>query len=145
MKRLLGVLAVALLVFTACGKSDDSPALEGAGDTTMDHGDMGSMSGCGQPAAAATLVAKSAAGYDRDCLSVPANTAFTITFDNRDAGVSHNVAVLKEHTDPTPLFASEVKAGPDTGELKGSPLAAGTYHFHCVVHPTTMKGILQVK
>lgn len=149
MRRLLLGLAVALLVLTACG-SDDDPSVEsssGQSSTETDHGDHGGdkdKDDCGSATASPTVSAKSSLAFEQECVSVPADTAFTLTFENREDKISHNVAVVKEHKDPVPLFKTDVMAGPNTATLTGGPLEAGTYHFHCEVHPVTMMGTLKV-
>ncbi len=39
------------------------------------------------------MVAKDIA-FDTDAIALPAETATTITFDNEDAGVPHNIAIF---------------------------------------------------
>lgn len=136
MKRLFVLVAAGFLILTACG-SDDSPTIEGAGDG-------GEAAECGQPTSRVTVVTKSIAGFEPECVSVPAGIAFTIVVDNPDAGVSHNLALFEDMAMTMPLPKSEIAAGPNTMELKAGPLAAGIYHFHCDVHPTTMEGELKV-
>lgn len=152
MKRLFGVLAVALLVFTACG-SDDNPTVDSSSGQSaddmdhgggMDHGGDKDKDKCGEATTSPTLSAKSSLGFEPECISVPADTAFTLTFENREATISHNVAVGKEHRDPVPLFKTETMEGPNTATVMGGPLEPGTYHFHCEVHPVTMMGTLKV-
>ena len=152
MRRLLGVLAVALLVLTACGSDDDSPtvgASSGQSSEDADHGDDHDdmdmdMDDCGEPTTTPKLSAKTSVAFDPECLSVPAGTAFTLTFENREDKITHNVAVVKEHSDTVVLFKTEVIEGPGTNSVAGGPLEAGTYHFHCEVHPVTMMGTLKV-
>lgn len=146
MRRLLGVLGVALLVFTACGSDDDSPTVgTPSGQSSQDdHDHGGGKDKCGEATTKPTVVAKTSLAFENDCLSVPAGTAFTLTFENGEEGTTHNVAVLKAHTDPAPLFKTEIAAGPNSRSVAGGPLEAGTYHFHCEVHPTTMQGTLKV-
>lgn len=76
-------------------------------------------------------------------LEAPAGR-IVIEFDNRDAGIPHNVAV-HEGTDATGelMGDTEIEPGPVVQELE-LDLEAGTYFYICVVHPTTMTGILTV-
>jgi nitrite reductase (NO-forming) len=78
--------------------------------------------------------------FDTDCLAAPADTPFTIAFDNQDAGVPHNVSIYTDDTATKALFTGEMVNGPKkvTYSVKGLP--AGTYFFRCDVHPTTMTG-----
>jgi plastocyanin len=88
------------------------------------------------PGATVALVAQDIA-FDPTDLSVPADQPFTIAFDNRDAGIQHNVQIFdnEEHSG-TPLFDGELVTGPVTVDYPVDPLAAGSYYFLCVVHPT---------
>jgi plastocyanin len=77
--------------------------------------------------------------FDTDCLAAPPGERFTIAFENKD-GVLHNVVIHREHDGNAPLFRGEVIPGPGTAVYTVGPLPAGTYHFHCEVHPDTMMG-----
>lgn len=82
--------------------------------------------------------------FTTDALSAPADEAFAIEFDNRDAAVQHNVEIFdNEAFTGEPLFAGEIVTGPEKVTYDVSPLAAGTYWFNCVVHPT-MVGEIEV-
>ncbi|MFL5766246.1 MAG: cupredoxin domain-containing protein [Actinomycetota bacterium] len=84
------------------------------------------------------------------CLAAAADKPFTITFDNQDAGVPHNVAIKDAPpTDVTakPLFEPKGGAtvtGPATEKYQVGALKAGTYTFFCEVHPTSMFGTFVV-
>jgi plastocyanin len=85
-------------------------------------------------------------GFDQTCVVVPAAQKVSITFDNQDPGQSHN---LSGYTDPSAaeqLFTSGLPAaGPETqGPASFGPFDAGTYYFHCDVHPATMNGTFLV-
>ena len=83
--------------------------------------------------------------YDTNCLEVPANTPFTIAFDNKDSGIQHNVSVCPSATDLThPIEQGEIITGPATADYKVPALKSGEYYFHCDVHPTQMNGTLRV-
>jgi plastocyanin len=82
--------------------------------------------------------------FDPTCLAAPAGTAFTIAFDNKDAGTPHNVHIFSADPAQDPnaqtLFAGDLVTGPDTATYQVSALPPGTYYFHCDVHPTQMFG-----
>ena len=83
--------------------------------------------------------------FDTDCLAAPADTAFTIVFDNQDVGgIPHNVHIFSADpsTDPNAesLFNGDLVPGPDILTYEVSPLPAGTYFFQCDVHPVQMIG-----
>lgn len=76
-------------------------------------------------------------------LTAPAGTV-TIEFDNRDAGVIHNIHVFKgEDASGEEVAATDLESGPVTQTLT-MELEPGTYFYQCDAHPTTMKGILTV-
>jgi plastocyanin len=123
----LAVAMVALglgLALAACG-DDGGGAAAPAGCRAAEDG-------------AVTLVAKDVA-WDTDCLSLPADTAVTITIDNQDDKVNHNLHVLGL---PDGSPKTNLEEGPVTQELQVSA-PAGRYVYVCDVHPN-MKGDLQV-
>jgi plastocyanin len=79
--------------------------------------------------------------YDKAEISVPANTAFVIRFDNKDPGTMHNVEI--RDGSGTLVFKGDVITGPAQIQYNVQALAAGTYQFICTVHPM-MVGTLKV-
>jgi plastocyanin len=97
------------------------------------------------PGTAFDLTAKDIA-YDQKAFTVPADTAFKITFTNADApGVTHDVDIRA--ADKTTVVQNQdvTNGGSETTyEYKGLP--AGTYVFICSIHPIpNMTGTLTVK
>ena len=91
-----------------------------------------------------TVTAKDIA-FDKECLAAPADQAFTVTLENKDT-LPHNVAILKTHESTDTLFSGNLVSGPDKSTTYNvSALPAGSYHFHCNVHPDQMKGTFLVK
>ena len=86
--------------------------------------------------------------FEQGCLAAKAQTAFTIDFDNKDSGVPHNIHIFTEDPSANPgaqsLFMGALVTGPNTTSYQVNPLPAGTYYFHCDVHPTTMHGTFVV-
>lgn len=80
--------------------------------------------------------------FDTTTLEAKAGQPISIVFDNADAGIMHNAAVLQG---TTPIKATQLAQGPVTQYLNLDPLPAGTYQFVCQAHPTSMKGTLEVK
>ena len=76
-------------------------------------------------------------------LSAPAGKAFSIAFDNQESA-PHNVAIYKDTSATTKLFAEDPFGGPKTVTYQVGALTAGTYYFRCDVH-TAMNGTLTVK
>ena len=80
--------------------------------------------------------------FDTGTLHAPAGAAFQIVFDNRDAGVPHNVSIYRDSTAASALFSGEVVTGPTTVTYDVPSLPAGSYFFRCDVHPSQMTGTL---
>jgi len=75
---------------------------------------------------------------------LPAGQAVTITFDNQDAGVQHNIAIYADNSLATVLFTGELVTGVASVEYQIPALEAGTYYFQCDVHPN-MNGTVTVE
>jgi plastocyanin len=121
MKRLtlaLGLLALAALL-AACSTADAAPATTGPA-----AGDPGSST--------VTIVAKDLS-FSQPQITVPAGTAFELTFDNRD-GAPHNVAIYTDSSASTKVSVGEIFNGPGQKAQPVPALAAGTYFFRCDVH-----------
>lgn len=84
------------------------------------------------------------AAFDERSIVVPADTAFTITFENKNAGVEHNVEIFSDAAATEVYYLGEYIAGPETIEYAIEPLAAGEYPFICTIHPN-MKGVVVVQ
>ncbi len=111
-------------------------------------GAAGGGAGGGSPTAAPSLPAADVSlgaqgiAYDQTSLTAPAGTAFTLAFDNRDAGVPHNVAI--KDSSGKELFKGQIITGPDVVVYDVPALPAGQYTFVCSVHPN-MTGTLTVQ
>ena len=92
------------------------------------------------PAGATTLpLTAQGIKFDTDALTVPANQAFSIAFDNQDVGVPHDVSI-KDGTGSI-VYKGETFPGIAKKTYDVSPLAAGAYTFFCSVH-ANMTGTL---
>ncbi|MGH2684819.1 MAG: cupredoxin domain-containing protein [Actinomycetota bacterium] len=89
---------------------------------------------------AVSLVASNLA-FDTDQVSLPADEASVISFDNQDAGVPHNVAI---YDGGAAIFQGEIITGPATIDYEVPATPPGEYEFRCDVHPTTMIGTVTV-
>jgi plastocyanin len=94
------------------------------------------------PGGGLTVVAQDIA-FDTSTIELPADEPSTITLDNRDAGVQHNIAIYTDSSLSTELFNGELITGPATVEYQIPPLAPGEYYFLCIVHPN-MNGTVVV-
>jgi len=83
--------------------------------------------------------------FSAGCLAAPAGQPFTITFDNKDSGVPHNVAIYSDSSASKVLFRGQIVTGATTTTYHVPALPAGTYYFRCDVHPTAMHGTFIVK
>jgi plastocyanin len=129
MGKWLGAVAVAAVL--AAGGPAARPA--SADDMNMSPGTTCSPSG--------TSLALTAQDhkFDKDCLAVAAGQAFTIRFDNKDSD-RHNVAILPSHMSTETFFQGDIVPGPKTVTYSVPALKAGTFHFHCQIHPNLMNG-----
>jgi plastocyanin len=60
----------------------------------------------------------------------------SITFDNKDPGATHNIAIFTDESASTSLFDGPDVLGPGTATYDVPALDPGTYYFHCDTHPT---------
>jgi hypothetical protein len=101
-----------------------------------------------QPTGTTVEVTALGIAFDTDCLAAPADQAFTLTFDNEDPSVPHNVDILSADPafDPSAqtLFATDLITGPVTQSFDAPAIPAGTYFFRCDVHPQQMFGTFVV-
>ena len=78
--------------------------------------------------------------YDKDCMAVPADQAFTIEFKNDDRGIPHNVSLYdKSSGAEKTLFKGDIiDHGTITYQVPAQ--AKGNYIFRCDPHPEFMVG-----
>ncbi|WP_067050324.1 plastocyanin/azurin family copper-binding protein [Methanofollis ethanolicus] len=89
---------------------------------------------------ALTLTAEDFA-FDRSTIEVPAGAKVTITFENRDPGVEHNVAFYETSAAEDVIFKGDLVTGPGTATYTfTAPSEPGTYFFRCDPHATRMRG-----
>jgi len=91
------------------------------------------------PNADVVLVGAQNIAFDPTALTAPAGAAFTLSFDNRDPGIPHDVQI-KDGTGAV-VFKTDVFAGLEKREYPVPALPAGAYPFSCTVHPN-MTGTL---
>ena len=74
--------------------------------------------------------------YEQTEVTVKAGAPFQIQFENKDAGVPHNVAIHTGGSTGPEIFKGEIFAGVETRPYNVMALDAGAYAFVCTVHPT---------
>jgi plastocyanin len=89
--------------------------------------------GPGGPGGGVTVVAQNIA-FDTSTIRLePVPT--TIRFENRDAGVQHDIAIYSDSSLADELFAGELVTGPATVDYAVPALPPGEHYFQCNVHP----------
>jgi plastocyanin len=96
----------------------------------------------GEPGGGPTVVAENIA-FDTQTIELPPEAVVTITFDNRDAGTPHNIAIYSDESLGETLFPGEIVTGPATIPYEVGPFPSGDYYFQCDVHPN-MNGTVRV-
>jgi mono/diheme cytochrome c family protein/plastocyanin len=122
------------------GGASASPAASGAsGSPGASPAASGSAAPSGNAGGQVVEISASGVAFSTDKLTAPADAAFTLRFDNKDAGTPHNVAISDENG--AQVFKGEIFPGPGTRDYAVPALKAGTYPFVCSVHPN-MTGTL---
>jgi plastocyanin len=94
----------------------------------------------GPPVREITIVGEDSR-FEPDAFTVQGGAEITVTFDNRDRGVAHNINFQDVGGAET-----DVEQGPDVRAVTFvAPASPGEYWFRCDVHPRTMRGILYVQ
>lgn len=78
--------------------------------------------------------------FETTQVTLPAGQPLRIILDNADAGVPHDIAISGNGSE---VARSAIVTGPAQTEVRFGPLTAGTYSFHCTVHPA-MTGTLTI-
>ncbi len=155
-KRLMwvgGIMLALAFVFDA-GILPPRAATTAAGGAGADGGSGPSEPGGGGPGATAppassgpgepggsTVVAEGVQFTTREVQATGPD--FTLTFDNRDPSIPHDVDILGPGGEK--LFDGDVFPGPETRPYEVTEVQAGSYEFICSVHPTTMTGTITVQ
>ena len=80
------------------------------------------------------------ATFDPGCLAAPANTAFTVRFDNEDSD-THNLDIQRNGVS---VFTGDFVKGPKVVTYDVGALPPGSYTFRCDIHPVQMRGTFVV-
>ncbi len=110
----------------------ESPGQEGS--PTPAGSPQGEGEPAGGPASGAAPIVAEGIAFDVDQLSLPADGEAVVAFDNRDAGIPHNVSLYTEQGGDT-IFQGEIITGPDAIEYRFPAPEPGSYYFQCDVHP----------
>jgi plastocyanin len=110
--------------------------------TPAPGGGGGGGGGEGGTANPSTVVAQGLA-FDTDQIALPPDAPSTLHFENKDAGVSHDIAIYTDSSLGTNLFRGQIIIGPASIDYSIPALKPGTYYFHCDVHPS-MQGSVTV-
>jgi len=143
------ILSLGALLLTANCGGDDDTAASGSPSTTVasasrTRNPAGGGATAGSNEVRLKLLAENLA-FDKDRLTVPAGSLVTLDLTNRD-DVPHNFAAYRSEAADQPIFVGETFSGPGTATVYqfDAPAEAGNYFFRCDVHPTDMKGTLEV-
>lgn len=90
-----------------------------------------------------TIVAENIA-FNPKQLTASAGVPLTITLDNRDADVVHDIIIYAPGSS-TVVAQTSVISGPATTSTTFTPAAPGTYPFKCSVHPQQMFGAIAIQ
>ncbi|MFL5641307.1 MAG: cupredoxin domain-containing protein [Chloroflexota bacterium] len=133
---LVGACTSAEAGWTYAPAPSKAPAPSGSGSASAEPSGSGN----------ANLLTISASGikFEQDTLTAPAGTPFQVKFENKDAGIPHNVALHQGGSTGAEVFKGEIFNGVETRTYDVPALDAGAYAFVCSVHPT-MIGTLNVE
>src|SRR3954468_7244307 len=147
--RILSAALLSAVLVGACTSAEAGWTYAPAPSKAPAPSGSGSASGSAEPSGSggtANVVRISASGikYEQDTLTAKAGTPFQIQFENKDAGVPHNVALHTGGSTGAEIFKGEIFNGVETRTYDVPALDAGAYAFVCSVHPT-MIGTLNVE
>ena len=84
--------------------------------------------------------------FDRRSITASTGVSVTVTLDNQDAGVLHNIAFYTNNQATSAIAVGELFPGIATRDLQfTAPGAPGNYFYRCDVHPDTMTGTFAVR
>ena len=147
---LVGFVACALALLSACGGGGSSSTPTAAGGSAPTSGAQSPGAAAGTPAGsstALTITSPDDEKFDKKQLTAPAATRVTLTLVN-DSDLAHNWHVYKGSDDTKGSLAqTEIITGPNKKDSVTftTPANPGRYFFRCDVHPTTMTGFLVVQ
>ena len=129
-------LAVGVALLAACGGDGTTGARPSAAAATSPSPSPTVTAACSPTGETELHVVAKGVKFDSTCLAAPADTAFTIEFENDDGGVLHNIVIQ----DGEQFFDGEPFAGDATKIYRVDPIPAGVHTFYCKFHIAEMKG-----
>jgi plastocyanin len=123
---------------TAGNTSETTAAAKSTSTTAAKAAPAGGASGT-----SANLVAQNI-DFQQKTLTLKANSPVVIHFDNKDAGVPHNVDITTDSGGSNTLYKQDPVSGPSQEDYKFTTPAPGKLYYHCDVHPN-MKGTINVQ
>jgi len=90
------------------------------------------------------VIAKNTA-FNVKTIDLKANSLISLTLDNQDPGIPHNLEILTGPNGSTLVTGPAPFGGPAKQTWTFTAPAPGTYYFHCIVHPQQMNGTVTVR
>jgi plastocyanin len=97
----------------------------------------------GPPPSGPVVTANDPTAFSPNTLELAAGQPTTITFDNEDAGVTHNLDVYADKDYTQSIAKTPDVIGVNSGQVALPALKPGTYYFRCDFH-TNMQGTITV-
>jgi len=143
-KVVVPVFAVLVIVAVALNAGWFPPRSAAGGDAGAgaSAAPSGGPAGSGAPGPGGLAITAQGIKFNVATLTAPADKPFTVTFDNKDAGTSHDFDVTD--ASGAKVFDGKDFAGPAVKTYDVAALKAGTYKFFCSIHPALMNGVLTV-
>jgi plastocyanin len=135
----IGIAAIAILLTLSPWLLTFLPS--SAGGPNASAGGGGPLQTAGT---AVTVSASSAVKFDQSELLFAPNAPITLTFENNNAGVPHNVGIYDTPAKANEIFKGDPVTGVATATYKVPAMTPGTYYFQCDIHPN-MHGDVVVK
>jgi len=131
---LFSLLLVLTLVAAACGETKDTGFPPVPTETAEDGGGDFEAEPQDGPDTELTIKALNIT-FNREEMLFVADQPITLTFENLDAGVQHNVAIYEDSSAADELFVGDIFSGVETRDYSIPAMPAGEYFFRCDVHP----------
>jgi plastocyanin len=129
-----GISSVALFGGAQLVDEEEAAAEDGGEDGSVPGGPVN-----------VTVVARNLQ-FERRSITASPGAQVTVTLNNQDAGVLHNIAFYTNRSASTSIAVGELFPGVASRDLQFmAPNRAGNYFYRCDVHPDTMTGSFAVR